>query len=47
MKKLFEKFTDDVGPVILGVLWCVTLVGVSVGSAIWSIKWVLRLLGVI
>ena len=47
MKKLWTKFIDYVLPTIFGVAWFTTLVALSVGALIWSVKWVLRLVGVL
>lgn len=48
MKKL-DAWMDKLGdimPVIWGVLWIVIITLVSTGLTIWSVKWVLTLLGV-
>ena len=47
MKKLWRKFIDDVLPAILGGAILITTLALSVGAMIWSVKWVLRLVGVL
>ena len=47
MKKYWDKFVDDIAPNIFGVMLLIAAVMLSFGAAVWSIKWVLSLLGVI
>ena len=47
MKKIWDKFFDSVLPCAIGVLWLITIVALSSGMAIWSIKWLFRLVGVL
>ena len=43
MKKLIDKYI----PKILVFIWLLTLFVVSISFAIWSIKWLFNLIGVI
>ncbi len=47
MKKLWTKFIDDVLPSFLGVAILITSIALSIGAMIWSVRWVLRLVGVL
>lgn len=43
MRDLFNKII----PNLWGICWVAVITALSVGSAIWSIKWLLNLIGVV
>lgn len=43
MRNFFEKYI----PILWSICWVVAITALSVGSAIWFVKWVLGLVGVI
>lgn len=42
-----KGFLENVFTYFLVACWIVALIGTSVGVAVWSVRWVLRLFGVI
>ena len=46
MKKLWDML-DNTMIGMLGTLWIVSLIALSFGVAIWSVSWVLKLVGVL
>ena len=42
----FEKLEKFLVP-LWGCLWIIFLTGISIGAVIWSIKWILSLVGVL
>jgi len=44
-KSWMEKLSDII-PVIWGVLWILIITFVSTGLTIWSVRWLLDLMGV-
>lgn len=43
MKRFFEKCV----PVLWSICWATSITAVSIGAMIWSVKWLLQLIGVI
>lgn len=46
MSKFVDKLTNVLVPV-WSLLWITLLTALSVGGAIWAVKWVMKLLGVL
>ena len=43
MRKLIDKYI----PIMWSICWVVAITALSVGVAVWFVKWVLTLIGVI
>ena len=42
-----RKFIDKYVPILWGTCWVVAITAASIGVAIWFVKWILNLIGVI
>ena len=47
MKKIWDTLINDIAPYVLGGLWTFIILAISAGVAIWCLKWIGRLVGVV
>lgn len=42
-----RRFVDKWIPILWGTLWVTSITALSIGGTIWSVKWLLNLVGVL